>query len=120
RPAVARPRRAHTTRSLRAPKVLSRRAGSRPARREVSPLVVRLERHAVVSRVGSVDLARAVAGEKSTERLVDERGIRKLRTLPPCRRKQLLVDGGADPDARHATLIPHMWHWPVEPRRRFR
>src|SRR5947199_10546605 len=90
--------------------MLSRRAGSRPERGEVSPLVVRIERHPVVSRVGSVDLSRAMVGEESTERLVDERGIRKLGTYPPRRRQQPLIHRGADPDARHAILIPHMWH----------
>src|SRR6266851_1911470 len=77
--AAARSRRAHTTRPLRAPEVASRRAGSPPERGEVSPLVVRVERHAVVSRVGSVDLTPAMSGEESTERLIDERGVRKLR-----------------------------------------
>lgn len=110
RPADARSRRAHTTRLLRAPEVPSRLAGSRPERGEVSPLVVRVERQTVVRRVGSVDLTRAMTGKESTERLIDQRGIRKLRTRPTRRRKQLLVDGGADPDARHTLLIPQMWH----------
>jgi hypothetical protein len=110
RPAAARNRRAHTTRPLRAPEVPSRCAGSRPKRGEVAPLVVRVERHTIVSPVGCVDLARAMAGDESTERLIDECGVRKLRTRPPRRRKQLLVDRGADPDARHTLCIPHVWH----------
>ncbi len=105
-----RARRAHTTRPLRAPGVPSRRAGSRPERGEISPLVVRVERHTVVSRVGSVDLAPAMSGEESTERLIDERSVRKLRTRPPRPRKQLLVDRGADPDAGHIILMPHTSH----------
>src|SRR6266545_5060160 len=109
RPAAARSRPAHTTRPLRAPEVPSRFAGSLPERGEVSPFVVRVERHTVVSSVGSVDLTRAVAGEKSTKRLVNERGIAKLGARLPRRRKQLLVDCGAYPDARYAMVIPHMW-----------
>jgi hypothetical protein len=57
---------------------VSRRACSRPERSEVSPFVFRIQRHTVICLVGSVDLDRAIAGEESTERLVDESGIRQL------------------------------------------
>src|SRR5438128_4181610 len=64
-PAAARPRQARTTRPLPAQAVRSRRAGSPPERGEVSPLVVSVEWDAIVCRVGSVDLDRAIAGQES-------------------------------------------------------
>src|SRR5947207_8252483 len=98
RPATARrlggvrPRRARTTTALPAPEPRSRCAGSPAERVEVTPLVVHVERDAVVCRIRRIDLDRAVAGEERAERLIDERGIRKLGTRPAGRGQQLLVD----------------------------
>src|SRR5438067_2052961 len=76
----ARPRRAHTTTPPPGPEARSRCAGSPPEGVEVSPFVACVDRVFVVCRVRSIDLDRAVAGHESSERLVDERGIRQLRT----------------------------------------
>jgi hypothetical protein len=110
RPGGARPRRAHTTTPLPGPEEPSRCAGSSPEGVEVSPLVAGLDWVSVVRRVRSIDFDRAVAGQESSERLIDERGIRQLRTCPSRAREQLLVDRRAHPHSCHATLIPHLCH----------
>src|SRR5947207_2156144 len=113
RPATARrlggvrPRRARTTTALPAPEPRSRSAGSPAERVEVSPLVVHVERDAVVCRIRRIDLDRAIAGDERAQRLIDQCGIRKLRTALSRRGEQLLVDRRADPDTCYASVIPH-------------
>src|SRR2546427_11622483 len=82
RPGGARPRPVHTTTPRPGPEVRSRCAGCPPEGVEVSPLVARADWVFVVCRVRSIDLDRAVAGHESSERLIDESGIRQLRTCP--------------------------------------
>src|SRR3712207_5847866 len=40
------------------------------------------------------------------ERLVDEDGVRLRRAHAPCGLEEVRVHGGADPCARHATIMP--------------
>jgi hypothetical protein len=105
-------RQAHTTRPPPGLEARSRRVGSRPKRGEVSPRVAGVERVAVVRRVGSIDLGCAAAGQKGSERFIDQRRIGQLRTSSSRTRKQLLVHGRADSHACDATFIPHLCHRP--------
>jgi hypothetical protein len=57
--------------------VRSRRAGSRPKRRKVSPLVGLVERVRVVCGVGSIDLGCALPRQEGGQRFIDKRRIRK-------------------------------------------
>src|SRR5436190_10438093 len=110
RPAGGRPRGARTTRPRRGSGSRSRRACSSTERREVSPLVTCFERVAVVGGVRGVDLDGSVAGQQGGKSFVEERRVRQLGTRPPRLGKELLVDGGADSNTGHATLIAYLCH----------
>ena len=79
--------------------------GGPPERGEISPFVVLVHGVSVVRRVGRVELALAVLRHESSQSFVDQNGVRGIRANVPGVAKELLVNGRAHPNTRHATTI---------------
>src|SRR5438552_13137371 len=60
----------------------------------------------VVGSVGRIDLRRSMTSEQGRQRAVEQHSIRYRREGATRILQELLVDGRADPDTRHATSMP--------------